>query len=91
MTHHLWEAEQTLERVEKGVFFDATAFKWLLSDLFDLAEGQSQDPRLRSFVARLQNAPFEVNTERLSDFEVEMLREMQTRAALLVAPQDTEA
>lgn len=91
MTHHLWEAEQTLERVEKGGFFDAAAFKWLLSDLFDLAEGQSQDPRLRSFVARLQNAPVEVNTERLSDFEVEMLREMQTRAALLVAPQDTEA
>lgn len=90
ISYHLWEAEQTLGIFEQGAFFDVTALNWLLSDLFDLAEGQSQAPRLRSFVARLQNAPFELYVDRYSDFEVELLQEMQARAALLVAPQDNE-
>lgn len=85
---HLWEAEQSLEIVERGDFFDVSALKWLLSDLFDLAEDQNESPRLRAFATRLLNASFEKSPQSLSDFELGMLQEMQDRAARFAAPEN---
>lgn len=97
MQYHLWEAERSLDVVEKGEFFDISTLRWLLSDLFDLAEAQSEDPRLQALAKRLQNVPFEQYVEKLSDspseadFQSRALGEIRERATHFVAPENPAA